>query len=217
MASELSARDEILQRVRAAIGGASTAEAAIQGWSAVPRRYRRNGLQHRDAVVELFRHRLQDYDATVAQCGPAEVALSVANRLTAQRKQRLLVSEGLLAEWLPADFEFVVDQGFAAKILDGFEGILTGSTVAIAETGTVVLRNVPGQGRRVATLVPDYHLCLVRLEDIVETLPEAIDRIRNSAQFATTFVSGPSATADIEMTRIKGVHGPRVLDVILIG
>jgi L-lactate dehydrogenase complex protein LldG len=217
MESKLSARDEILRRVRAAVGGVSTAEAAAQGWSAVPRRYRRNGLLQREAVVELFKHRLRDYDATVAQCGPSEVAQSVAKRLAAQGKHRLLVSEGLLAEWLPAGFEFVVDQGFAAKVLDGFEGILTGSTVGIAQTGTVVLRNVPGQGRRAATLVPDYHLCLVRLEDIVETVPEAIDRIRDSAMFATTFVSGPSATADIEMTRIKGVHGPRVLDVILIG
>jgi L-lactate dehydrogenase complex protein LldG len=217
MESEVSGRDEILRRVRAAIGGASTAEAATQGWSALPRRYRRNGLLQGEAVVELLKHRLQDYDATVAQCGPAEVAQSVAKRLAAQGKNRLLVSEGLSAEWLPADFEFVVDQGFAAKVLDGFEGILTGSTVAIAETGTVVLQNVPDQGRRAATLVPDYHLCLVRREDIVETVPEAIDRLRNQAKFATTFVSGPSATADIEMTRIKGVHGPRVLDVILIG
>src|SRR5271163_627302 len=141
MASELSARDEILGRVRAALGGASTAEAATEGWSAVPRGYRRNGLLQREAVVELFEHRLQDYDATVTRCSPAEVAQRIAERLTAQGKQRLLVPEGLLAEWLQADFEFVVDQGFAAKILDGFEGILTGSTVAIAETGTVVLRN----------------------------------------------------------------------------
>jgi L-lactate dehydrogenase complex protein LldG len=217
MASELSARDEILGRVRAALGGAFTAEAANHGWSAVPRRYRRSGLLQREAVMELFKHRLQDYDATLVQCGPAEVAQSVATRLAVQGKQRLLVSEGLSAEWLPAAFDFVVDQGFAAKVLDGFEGILTGSTVAIAETGTVVLQNVRGQGRRAATLVPDYHLCLVRQEDVVETVPEAIDRIRNSAGFATTFISGPSATADIEMTRIKGVHGPRVLEVILIG
>jgi L-lactate dehydrogenase complex protein LldG len=217
MARELSARDEILGRVHTALGGASSAEAATEAWSAMPRRYRRTGLLEREAMAELFKHRLKDYDATVTRCSLAEVAQSIAERLTLQGKQRLLVPEGLSAEWLPADFEFVVDQGFAAKVLDGFDGILTGSTVAIAETGTVVLRNVPGQGRRAATLVPDYHLCLVRLEDIVETVPEAIDRLRNQAQFATTFVSGPSATADIEMTRIKGVHGPRVLDVILIG
>jgi L-lactate dehydrogenase complex protein LldG len=217
MASELSARDEILRRVRAAIGGASTTEGAIQGWNAVPRGYRRNGVLQREAVVDLFKHRLREYGATVAQSRPSEVAQCVGKRLAAQGKQRLLVSEGIPAEWLPAVFDFVVDQGFTARGLDSFEGVLTSSTVAIAETGTVVLQDVSGQGRRAATLVPDYHLCVVRLEDIVETVPEAIDRIRNSVALATTFISGPSATADIEMTRIKGVHGPRVLDVILTG
>ena len=123
-------------------------------------------------------------------------------------------------EWLPPDFEFVIDDGIddgiAATELDGFDGVLTASSIGIAETGTVVLQNVAGQGRRAATLVPDYHLCLVRVEDVVETVPEAMDRLRATSRLATTFVSGPSATADIEMTRIKGVHGPRSLDVILI-
>ena len=93
---------------------------------------------------------------------------------------------------------------------------MTGATLAIAETGTIVLQNVPGQGRRAPTLVPDYHLCVVRAGDVVETVPEAMAKLAASASLATTFVSGPSATADIEMTRIKGVHGPRFLDVILI-
>ena len=100
--------------------------------------------------------------------------------------------------------------------LDGFEGVVTASTVAIAETGTIVLQNVPGQGSRAPTLVPDYHLCVVRAMDVVETVPEAMARLEPTASLATTFVSGPSATADIEMTRIKGVHGPRFLDVILV-
>ena len=95
--------------------------------------------------------------------------------------------------------------------------VLSGCTVAIAETGTVVLQNVVGQGRRVATLVPDYHLCVVRVEDVVETVPEAMERLAATAELPTTFFSGPSATADIEMTRIKGVHGPRFLDVVLCG
>ena len=217
MASERSAREEILGRVCAAIGGSSTAETALAGWHDLPRGYRRSSLLHDEAVIRLFTERLEHYDATAVRCGAGEVAQRMAERLAAQGKQRLLVAEGLAAEWLPAGFEFVVDQGSSAKVLDGFEGIVTGATVAIAETGTVVLQNVPGQGRRAATLVPDYHLCLVRLEDIVETVPEAIARICNSASLATTFVSGPSATADIEMTRIKGVHGPRVLDVLLVG
>jgi L-lactate dehydrogenase complex protein LldG len=123
------------------------------------------------------------------------------------------VSEGVL----PEGFEFVVDEGLSAAELDGFEGVVTASTVAIAETGTIVLQVVAGQGRRAATLVPDYHLCVVRGVDVVETVPEAMARLAASATVATTFVSGPSATADIEMTRIKGVHGPRFLDVILVG
>ena len=123
---------------------------------------------------------------------------------------------GLAAEWLPAGFTFVLDEGMTASELDGFDGVITGSTVAIAETGTVVLQNNLGQGRRAVTLVPDYHLCLVRGRDVVETVPEAMARLQGMAELATTFISGPSATADIEMTRIKGVHGPRFLDVILI-
>jgi L-lactate dehydrogenase complex protein LldG len=94
---------------------------------------------------------------------------------------------------------------------------VTECTVAIAETGTSVLQNTAGQGRRAVSLVPDYHLCVVKLEDVVETVPEAMDRLAATASLATTFISGPSATADIEMTRIKGVHGPRFLDVILVG
>src|ERR1700730_235423 len=129
----------------------------------------------------------------------------------------MVVPGGIAAEWLPTGFEFVVDEGLSATELDGVDGVMTGSTVAIAETGTVVLQNVVGQGRRVATLVPDYHLCVVRVEDVVETVPEAMERLAATAELPTTFFSGPSATADIEMTRIKGVHGPRFLDVIVVG
>ena len=128
----------------------------------------------------------------------------------------MVVPAGLAPEWLPGGVEFVVDEGLSAGELNGFDGVMTGATLAIAETGTVVLQNVAGQGRRAVTLVPDYHLCLVRVDDVVETVPEAMARLQETAGLATTFVSGPSATADIEMTRIKGVHGPRSLDVILI-
>ena len=107
------------------------------------------------------------------------------------------------------------DDGLTAAEMDRCDGVMTESTLAIAETGTIVLQSVAGQGRRAATLVPDYHLCLVRAADVVETVPEAMDALQATAMLATTFISGPSATADIEMTRIKGVHGPRFLDVIL--
>jgi L-lactate dehydrogenase complex protein LldG len=224
MANEVSSREEILRRVRAANGGASTEAAARAGWSSVSRRYKREGTRRREVVLELLEDRLRDYDAGVVRCERGDVARSVAGMLTERGRRRLVVPAGFAREWLPSDFEFVIDQraddgidgGIAATELDRLDGVLTGSTVAIAETGTVVLQNVAGQGRRAATLVPDYHLCLVRVEDVVETVPEAMDRLRATSGLATTFVSGPSATADIEMTRIKGVHGPRYLDVILI-
>lgn len=211
-----SSREEILRRVRTATGGASTAEAVRAAWSAVPRGYKRAGTREREIVLELLEDRLRDYDATVVRCERGDVAVSVAGMLSERGKRRLVVPAGFVPEWLPVGFEFVVDDELPAMELDGVDGVVTGSTVAIAETGTVVLQNVAGQGRRAATLVPDYHLCLVRVEDVVETVPEALDRLRGTSGLATTFVSGPSATADIEMTRIKGVHGPRFLDVILI-
>jgi L-lactate dehydrogenase complex protein LldG len=212
----MSSREEILRRIRAATDGASTEDAARAEWGAVRRNYKRDGVRQREQALELFEDRVRDYDATVVRCGRGDVARSVAKMLQERGKRRLVVPSGLTPEWLPADFEFVVDSGFTATELDRFDGVLTGSTVAIAETGTVVLQNLPGQGRRAVTLVPDYHLCLVLVEDVVETVPEAMDRLRVTSRLATTFVSGPSATADIEMTRIKGVHGPRHLDVILI-
>ena len=214
--SSASARTEILRRIRAAVGGASNGEVARVGWSRLERGYRRGGTLEREPLLELLEDRLRDYDAHVVRVGQADVARAVAERLSERRMKRMVVPAGLAGEWLPQGFEFVVDDGITAAELDGVDGVMTGATVAIAETGTVVLQNVPGQGRRAATLVPDYHLCVVRVEDVVETVPEARDRLAATAGIATTFVSGPSATADIEMTRIKGVHGPRHLDVILI-
>jgi L-lactate dehydrogenase complex protein LldG len=212
-----SARAEVLRRIRAAIGGVSNAEAAYAGWNAVEREYRRGATRSREAVLELLEDRLRDYDARVVRAGCADVASSAAGMLEERKVRRMVVPTGLTTEWLPAGFEFVIDEELPAAELDRVDGVMTGATLAIAETGTVVLQNVAGQGRRAVTLVPDYHLCVVRVEDVVETVPEAIERLRPTANLATTFVSGPSATADIEMTRIKGVHGPRFLDVILAG
>jgi L-lactate dehydrogenase complex protein LldG len=212
-----SARAEVLRRIRAAKGGVASAEAAQAGWSAIERRYRREATRSREAVLELLEDRLRDYDARVIRARHAEIATSAARMLAERKVRRMVVPVGLASEWLPGGVEFVVDEGLAAAELDRVDGVMTGATLAIAETGTVVLQNVAGQGRRAVTLVPDYHLCLVRVEDVVETVPEAMARLQATAGLATTFVSGPSATADIEMTRIKGVHGPRFLDVILVG
>jgi L-lactate dehydrogenase complex protein LldG len=212
-----SARAEVLRRVVAAKGGVSDAASALAGWEGVERGYRRVGSRGREQVLELLEGRLRDYDARVARAAEEDVARSVAGMLTERGVRRMVVLRGIASEWLPEGVEFLVDEGLSAVELDGVDGVLTGATLAIAETGTVVLQSVPGQGRRAVTLVPDYHLCVVRVEDVVETVPEAFARLQGSATVATTFVSGPSATADIEMTRIKGVHGPRFLDVLLVG
>ncbi|MGD0442522.1 MAG: LUD domain-containing protein [Edaphobacter sp.] len=212
-----SARAEVLRRIRSALGRVANAEDARAGWDAVERNYRRGATRSREAVMELLEDRLRDYDARVVRVGHADVASSVKGMLGERKGRRMVMPAGLKAEWLPVGVEFVVDDGLLAGELDAVDGVMTGATLAIAETGTVVLQNVAGQGRRAVTLVPDYHLCVVRVEDVVETVPEAMARLQATAGLATTFVSGPSATADIEMTRIKGVHGPRFLDVILVG
>jgi L-lactate dehydrogenase complex protein LldG len=211
-----SARAEVLRRIRAAKGGVASEEAARNGWNALERGYRREATRSRQAILELLVDRLQDYDARVVRVLHVDVRTAAARMLEERKAKRMVVPRGLAAEWLPAGVEFVVDEELPAAELDLVDGVMTGATLAIAETGTVVLQNVAGQGRRAATLVPDYHLCIVRVEDVVETVPEAIGRLQATAGLATTFVSGPSATADIEMTRIKGVHGPRFLDVILV-
>ncbi|MEI9979788.1 MAG: LUD domain-containing protein [Edaphobacter sp.] len=220
MATEMvtdSARAEILRRIRAAKGGAASEERVRAAWDGIERNYRCKGTRPLDEVVDLLEDRLRDYDAHVMRVDEADVVAAVAKMMGERGVKRIVFPASLRAEWRPGGFEFVVDDGLSAVELDGVDGVMTGATVAIAETGTVVLQNTAGQGRRAVTLVPDYHLCVVRVEDVVATVPEAISRLEATAKLATTFVSGPSATADIEMTRIKGVHGPRFLDVILAG
>jgi L-lactate dehydrogenase complex protein LldG len=212
-----SARTEVLRRIQAANGGPATETRALEGWDAIERSYVRSSQRNDIEKIELLEDRLRDYDAHVVRAEPGGVAQAVQAMLSQLGCRRILIPAGLSTEWLPGGFEFVQDQGGSAAVLDGFDGVLTGSTLAIAETGTIVLQNAPGQGRRALTLVPDYHLCLVRTADIVETVPEAMALLESRASLPTTFFSGPSATADIEMTRIKGVHGPRFLDVVLLG
>jgi L-lactate dehydrogenase complex protein LldG len=219
-ADVVSSRDEVQRRIRKAIGGAATDSAAIRSeWVALPRNYKRTASLDREAILKMLEDRLRDYDATVVRAKSGDVGPEITKLLAERGKRRIVIPAGLveaLGQGLPPGFDFVVDDGMTSAVIDGFEGVLTASTLAIAETGTIVLQNVPGQGRRAPTLIPDYHLCVVRAADVVETVPEAIGRLQATAAVATTFVSGPSATADIEMTRIKGVHGPRFLDVILV-
>ena len=218
--SATGAREEVLRRIRTALGNTSTDREIIEShWAGMDRNYRRKGELSRPAILEQLEDRLRDYDAHVERAGSGEVTEKISELLRGRGVRRLVVPEGLeeaIGAKLPASFEFVVDRALSANELDQFDGVITGCSVAISQTGTLILQNVAGQGRRAATLVPDYHLCLVRQADVVETVPEAFERLQSTSSLATTFISGPSATADIEMTRIKGVHGPRFLDVILV-
>jgi L-lactate dehydrogenase complex protein LldG len=214
MATE--AREVVLGRIRKAIGGDTTAESAGAGWARIRREYRRSASRERGEVIELLVDRMLDYDAHVVKVKQGGVAEAASRLLAGRGVKRLVVPAGLRGDVMVAGYEFVVDERLSAEEMNGVDGVVTESTLAIAETGTIVLQMTPGQGRRAITLVPDYHLCVVEAGRVVETVPEAMAKLQATAALATTFVSGPSATADIEMTRIKGVHGPRFLDVILV-
>jgi L-lactate dehydrogenase complex protein LldG len=178
----------------------------------VPRRYRRHGARSRRELVALFAERVADYRATVVHAQATDVAEAVA---ASARVPRLGVPPGLPRAWRPADVEIVEDHDeLSARELDGLDGVVTGCTVAIAETGTIVLSGGEAEGRRALTLVPDLHVCIVREDQIVELVPQALERL--DPRRPLTFVSGPSATSDIELDRIEGVHGPRTLVVVII-
>ena len=216
MAASPEARTAVLRRIRAATGR-QPAEAAIDAeWHGIRREYRRGATVDHAAILHLLEDRLLDYDAGVYRCSPAELPGLIARILSERGKQTMAVPEGIPPAWLPAGVLFVEDQRGAIDAIDSCEGVLTSATLAIAETGTIVLQDAPGQGRRAVSLLPDYHLCIVDAATVVQSVPEAMALLQPTAHKATTFFSGPSATADIEMTRIKGVHGPRFVDVILL-
>jgi L-lactate dehydrogenase complex protein LldG len=185
-------------------------------YSSIDREYQRVGSLDLAARLEMFEGRLREYDALVYRSTPENLAQTIARILKGRGKLRIAIPGGLPSAWLPADISFIMAEDLPTQELDRMDGLLSGCTVAIATTGTLVLQNAPAQGARRLSLVPDYHLCIVKASQVVETVPEAISILEPGSCRPTTFISGPSATADIEMTRIKGVHGPRFLDVILV-
>ena len=209
-----ASRAEILGRIQRALGNRSTARAA--DYQAITRQYRQSGTLDPEARLNLFVVQLQDYGVEVHRCVEQALPRAIAHALAVRGKRCLIVPKDLPWEWLPKECKFVPDSDSSHAELDRSEGVLTGCTVCIALTGTIVLCHWVAEGRRALTLVPDYHLCVVRADQIVETVAEGIRRIRTFRPRLITTISGPSATADIEMTRVKGVHGPRTLDVILV-
>jgi len=204
----MTAREQVLARIRKNQGGPAD--------QSIPREYADVSPLSCEEVVEQFADRLRDYNATVHRCAAAAVAETVAGILRARRKSGLLVPAGLPGEWLPDGFEFSVDKGLSYAELDASQGVLTACDGAIALTGTIVIAHSPQQGRRALSLVPDYHLCVVGLDQLVATVPEGMRRMAGLLPAPLTTISGPSATSDIEMIRVKGVHGPRTLEVILV-
>jgi L-lactate dehydrogenase complex protein LldG len=204
-----AAREEILRRARTAIGDLSA--------EAVPRRYRRVGDLGQEARVDLFCHRAADYNARVHRVAATELDAVLARRCEELGARRLALPPA--APWRPRGVTVELDDPpIAAARLDRLDGVLTGCSAAIAETGTVVLDGSQLCGRRAITLVPDLHLCVVAAEDVVETVPEAIAALASAAASGAplTFVSGPSATSDIELQRVDGVHGPRQLELFVV-
>jgi len=216
MADNATARARILASIRMSLGPASGPEAIAAEYATIPRHYARSAKADEEALLELFTDRLLEYDAGVYRAGEERIAAKVGEILSLRSKRSLAIPEGVPADWLPEGVAFQVADSWSNDQLDRIEGTLSACTAAIAETGTIVLQNAPAQGPRSLSLVPDYFLCVVFSKQIVATVPEAFDRIALTSTLPTTFISGPSATADIEMTRIKGVHGPRFLDVILV-
>jgi L-lactate dehydrogenase complex protein LldG len=210
----ITAREEILKSIRAA-KGATSVEAAAAAYAGIERGYQSAAQLSGKEILHLFEERLRDYDANVYRVDASGVGTTVAEILHGRSVHRVLVPEALPSEWQQGA-EFVVDREFSSAELDSFTSVMTTATLGIAETGTIVLQTAPGQGRRAVTLVPDYHLCILPAGSIVETVVEAMRLLEPTKHLPTTFFSGPSATADIEMTRIKGVHGPRFVDVVLV-
>ncbi len=204
----MTVRDEVLGRIRAALADRPAPPA-------VPRDYVRS-LPGTD-VVELFAERAADYRATVRRVAEADLAGAIAEALRERGAHRIVVPPGLPLAWLAAaDVEPLYDEPpLGVRELDRSDGVVSGSAVAIALTGTIVLDGGTAQGRRALTLLPDYHLCVVRTGQIVGTVTEALTRINPSRP--QTWISGPSATSDIELNRVEGVHGPRNLAILLVG
>jgi L-lactate dehydrogenase complex protein LldG len=211
MSPTLAARAKILKSLgadSAVSGGAAPSES-------FPRDYIRRGSMDGDARVAKMIERLREYDAEVAECAPEGLAFEIAAQLARSGHKTFVAPEGVPQEWLAAGFDWKIDGGLATEVIEHCDGVLTACFCAVAESGTIVLHHSTAEGRRVVSLLPDWHLCILRASQIVETLPEYFDRCTQIPALVT-WISGPSATADIEMTRIKGVHGPRFLNVIVV-
>jgi L-lactate dehydrogenase complex protein LldG len=214
----VNAREEVLARIAAAHRAAPPANLSYED---ISRDYQTTSDSETGELTGLLIDRLVDYRALVRQCSADDLGATIAAALAERGARTVVVPAGLESTWI-ADLSANVitdgpstDEQLSVADLDGIDGVITSCAVAIAETGTLILDSSSGQGRRVITLIPDYHLCVVLRDQIVADVPQALTRLE--ATRPLTMISGPSATSDIELNRVEGVHGPRTLEVIIVG
>lgn len=213
----MSAREEILARVRGAVSDVTTPVGARGEVPVID-----TVAASREETIEAFVDRVVDYRATVLRAAAGEVPGTIARALSEVGARSVVVPAGLEPTWTSelAEGVRVLPEAEATSHvqLDETDAVVTACAVGIAVTGTIVLDHGPDQGRRELTLVPDVHVCVVRADQVVHDVPEAVARLRPSAGAARplTWISGPSATSDIELNRVEGVHGPRTLVVVLV-
>jgi L-lactate dehydrogenase complex protein LldG len=206
-------RQVVLERIRTGLG--EIAGDAENDYARLPRLYTQRGSMTADATLGLMVERLREYDAEVVECAAAALHETIASQIAHSGRHVLVAPPGLPQAWLAKGADWRIDHALSHEQIEEAEGVVTASFCGIAESGTIALHHSATEGRRVLTLLPDWHLCVLHASHVVETLPEYFARCPAPPQLAT-YISGPSATADIEMTRIKGVHGPRFLSVVMV-
>ena len=205
-----SAKDVMLARIRAATANAPEPPP-------VPYDFRERDARDRAAILEDFIERLVDYKAIVTRTDDASLPQAVVDACQQQGIVQLVVPADLPSRWIPSGVKVLRDDPpLTIAQLDESSGVLTGCAIAIAQTGTIILDGGATQGRRALSLIPDRHLCVVRAEQVVGLVPEAIAGLVERATHPITLISGPSATSDIELSRVEGVHGPRTLYVFVV-
>lgn len=204
-----SSRQAILDRIRAATRNDENR------YGALPRTYIREAALDTESRIHLATERLREYGAEVVETSPNDLPSVIVHHIQTSGRHHIVAPPDLPPEWLGNGVNWKLDNNLPYEEIEHCGGVITAASAAIADSGTIVLHHGPHEGRRVITLLPDFHLCILRATQIVETLPEYFARFPEPPRLAT-YISGPSATADIEMTRIKGVHGPRFLSVIIV-
>jgi len=214
MSTGQSAKQEILSRIREALPG--DPEHVATSYAGLERLYRASGQSSRQESIELLLDRLVDYDTEILEVADeSEISGAIAQVLLTAQEEHVLIPADFPAVLLPEGFRFTRDHHLNCEQIEEADAVVTTCEIAVANTGTIFIVHEGSQGRRVLTLLPDHHVCLVRRDQVVHTIPEAFRAVNHRLGKPVTTISGPSATSDIEMIRIRGVHGPRRLTVIL--